>query len=589
MRPTMMRALVVTVAAASAALSACDDGTPVHRGYGSRQISQLRDTKFYFEGARGDIVLYAIGNGPVDSTLFSLDLRTGAVVQDGASYDSIPFPQYTFPSDPSARYHCSYESGADGNQEVRIDDAQTGATTTLSDVAFLSNCPTDGDSAVKVWRIDTGGYETLWTGPFDNLQMASVDLVVLHPFGSFSAGTTATTVLAWRSANPNALGIYSIDLTTFAVTELVAPVLAGGAWADGATPGGVLDSATLDQGADSPLAVGDHFLYWRLMSDGTAMLFAGPFASGPAPELALFTAGLSLAKRGFLRSTTGQSLSRSVLPTWQNSADPTAGADDIQIWDDARQRLLTCPAAIKSTAVGVLSDDHTRLLEFVLQQPVDPAIEPELPTGPVLLVDLAGPASGAAACTTIVDANVNVAGLSPDGSAMFWLVEPPAPARTSQLYVAASDGSAPRLVDDDWIEGPPNAPRFVGPSQLEVDIAADLVWADVHDDPVVSHPIAERTSGGAIDRGRWLIAGYDESIQDGTATLGIVNRDTGEKKQISPDVAAFLTPDLADQRVVPAPDRTSSDPLRIVYLVRGRNPSPQDGLWVADIYPSDTP
>jgi hypothetical protein len=270
--------------------------------------------------------------------------------------------------------------------------------------------------------------------------------------------------------------------------------------------------------------------------------------------------------------------------------DPSTGASDLLIWDDVRQRLLTCPAAFQSTAVGVLSDDHSRLLEFVLQNPTDEVIEPELPTGPVLLVDLTGPASGSAACTTIVDGSVNVAGLSPDGSAMFWLVEPPFPAPTSQLYLAAADGGAPRLVDDDRIVGPPHAPHFVGPSQLEVDIAGDLVWADVHDDPIVSHPIAERTTGAVIDRGRWLIIGYGKSSQDGTATLGIVNRDSGDRKVISPDVATFLTPDLADPLGLVRPAaRSSTDPLRIVYLVRGRNPSPQDGLWVADIYPSDTP
>jgi hypothetical protein len=40
---------------------------------------------------------------------------------------------------------------------------------------------------------------------------------------------------------------------------------------------------------------------------------------------------------------------------------------------------------------------------------------------------------------------------------------------------------------------------------------------------------------------------------------------------------------------MPSPLRTASDPIRVVYLVRGRNPSPQDGVWVASIDPSDTP
>lgn len=593
-RPVMTRALVVTVAVAgAAALSACGDnggGTPVQRGYGSRQISQLRDTKFYFEGARGDIILYGIGTAPVDTINFTIDLRTGLVTEDpDPGFADVPYPQYTFPSDPNARYHCSYDIGTDGTQEIRIADAQTGQSTTLTDVALASNCPTDGDPSVMVWRFDGNGHQTLWTGPFDNLQMAPLDLTVVNPIGGLTATSTAVTVLAGRSATR--LGIYSIDLTTFASTELVPPVSTGATWADGATPTGVLDSATLDPKAPIGVGiVGDHFLYWRAMADGGETLFAGPLTSGPARELALFSAGGSSVKLGYLRTTMGKNLSLATLPTWQRGVDPTRATSDLLIWDDVRQRLLTCPAAFQSTAVGVLSDDHSRLLEFVLQDPIVQDIGPELPTGPLLLVDLTAPASGSTACATIVDANVNVAGLAPDGSTMFWLVEPPLPAVTSQLYLAAPDGSEPRLVDDDRIEGPPHAPHFVGPSQLEVDIFADLVWTDVHDDPLVSHPIAQRTTGAAIDRGRWLIIGYDKSGQDGTATLGIVNRDTGEKRVISPDVATFFSPDLPDALgfVRPA-ERSSTDPLRIVYLVRGHNPSPSDGLWVANIYPSDTP
>jgi hypothetical protein len=139
--------------------------------------------------------------------------------------------------------------------------------------------------------------------------------------------------------------------------------------------------------------------------------------------------------------------------------------------------------------------------------------------------------------------------------------------------------------------GPPNEPRFVGASQLQLQIGGDLLWLDVHDDPLLTHPIVEHVQGTAIDRGRWLISGYDASDQDGTARLGVVNRDTGEKRQISPDVTEFMSPDSSSSlgaMVIPGP-RAAGDPLRIVYLVRGRNPSSQDGLWVASITKEDIP
>ena len=96
--------------------------------------------------------------------------------------------------------------------------------------------------------------------------------------------------------------------------------------------------------------------------------------------------------------------------------------------------------------------------------------------------------------------------------------------------------------------------------------------------------------GPVIDRGRWLILGYAASVQDGTARLGIIDRETGGERLISPDVLTFMSPDIANgnNNVYP-PNRGADEPIRIVYQVRGRNPSSQDGLWVATINQSDIP
>jgi hypothetical protein len=594
------RAWVGAAALAAATLPACGDGPPPQRGFGSRQVVQLRDPSFSFMGARGDVVLYAVGTDPTTSYL-SVDLRTGAVATHDSMYSDIPAPEYTFPADPNARFHCSYGADDTGDSAFRIDDAQTDTRTTITGGSNASRCPTDGDPTLMIWRADDTGHLKLWTGPYDDLQMLAIDLVIKQVLGSFSDAGTSLDVLASRSSQPDALGIYSLDLTTFAVGEVVAPTLAGGAWASGTAAAGVSDSASLfaDPNSywDGVFPIGDHYGYWRAMADGSVRLFVGPFASGPAREVALFDRDPSAVTDGYLRATTGDYLgpAASGIAIWQrwhgNCAGTGCGYSDLLIWDDARQRLLTCPSAFTSTAVGVLSDGHDRLAAFVLQNPVDTSATPSLPTGPLLTIDLTNSAGGSTACTTLVAADVNVAGFAPDGSSLFWLVQQPYPATTAQLTLAAPDGGAPRVIGADRIEGPPHEPHFVGPSQLEVDIDADLVWIDTHDDPIATHGIVNRTRGGAIDRGRWLIIGYDSSQQDGTADLGVVNRDHGDKRLISPDVAAFFSPDIPSYvsgLVLPAP-RTASDPLRVVYLVRGRNPSPQDGVWVASVYPSDTP
>jgi hypothetical protein len=599
------RVWVGAAALAAATLPACDGGTPVERGFGSRQLVQIRDSSFAFSGSRGDIVLYSVGTDPATTSYLSVDLRTGAVAAHDAMYSDIPAPEYTFPADPAARYHCSYGADAMGDSELLIDDAQTGTRTTITDAFATASCPTDGDPTLKLWRHNRAGTLELWTGPYDDLEMAPLGLTITRIVQPLRATDVAVAVYAQATAN-SGFGLYSIDLTTFTATEVIPPGLSGGAtWAEGSTPEGPSASMNVAQdvnpsnGSGGIIPIGDHFGYWRLMSDNTWTFFVGPLASAPARELALFNGPMSGSTLGSVRSTTGAYLSASDAGVliWQrwpgNCSSSSCGSSDLLIWDDVRRRLLTCPSAFASTAVAVLSDDHDRLAAFVVQNPSDTSPVPSLASGPLLLVDLSNPAGGSAACTTLQAADVSVAGFAPDGSSLFWLVPKPYPSADAQLYLAAPDGSGPRLIGDDRIEGPPHEPHFVGPSQLEIDIDADLIWIDTHDDPVVTHPIVDRTRGGAIDRGRWLIIGYDSSQQDGTAHLGLVNRDTGAPpRQISPDVTRFFSPDIPSYGtgvVMPSPLRTASDPIRVVYLVRGRNPSPQDGVWVASIDPSDTP
>jgi len=582
------RLLLLAVLAVS--LSACDDGAPVQRGFGSRQLVQLRDPTFHFLGSRGDIVLYSTGSAP--ESFLSVDLRTGVVATHDATFSDVPVPEYTFPADPNARYHCSYGLDAMNLVEFLIDDAQTGTTTTITGGVLTADCPTDADPTLRIWRLDDTNHFTLWTGRYDSLQMAPVDLVVVRIVQAVRHSDTAVSVLAARPTQPDAFGIYSIDLTTFAVTELVPPLLATGAWADGATPAGSLESASLFldhlQTWNGVFPISDHFAYWRVMADGSPpTLFVGPLASGPARELALFNQAPPAPQRVYVspaEGTTGPVAS--IPPMWQGT-----GSGDVLIWDDARQRLLTCASAIESLATGVVSSDRGKLAAFVSQEPGDDDYATSLRTGPLLLVDLTNPAGGTAACTTVAAGGITIAGLAPDGSSLFWMAQQP-PSMFGELWLAAADGSAPHLLGADSIEGPPHAPHFVGPSQLEIDINADLVWIDTHDPAAITHAIAEDVLGGAIDRGRWLITGYQASSQDGTATLGVVNRDSGDKRVISPAVVKFFSPDIYDPAataVVPSPFRTAADGLRIVYLVQGRNPSAQDGIWVATINPSDIP
>ena len=110
----------------------------------------------------------------------------------------------------------------------------------------------------------------------------------------------------------------------------------------------------------------------------------------------------------------------------------------------------------------------------------------------------------------------------------------------------------------------------------------------MHDDPVRPHYITEQAFGTPIGLGRWVVTGHDYSDQDANGSLALVNRDSGEHRPISSAVDSYTSP---DRQPVPADARgvvnEDGKPVRIVYLVRGRNPSPQDGLWIATITKDD--
>ena len=121
-------------------------------------------------------------------------------------------------------------------------------------------------------------------------------------------------------------------------------------------------------------------------------------------------------------------------------------------------------------------------------------------------------------------------------------------------------------------------------------IDGDLVWIDTHDDPILTHAIAEQVIGPAIDRGRWLIMGYAASVQDGTARLGIVDREMGGERLSHPTSSTFMSPDISTatttctRPIEPPAIRSGSSTRCAVAILRSH-----DGLWVATINQSDIP
>jgi hypothetical protein len=548
-------------------LSACGSGTPAPRGFGSRLLVPTRDRTVSFTGVANGIATYQTSTGGGFAN-WQLDLATGEVQPrdspDGGSGQTGFSCQQTGVNDVSS-------------VSLIVTNLETGQQSLVYGVAQVWVCPTDANPILTVVRFDATGARTLWSGPPDQLQMVPLPVTLAVEFPIILSGDAVT---VFAGVDPNAVGIYSIDLQTFAVTELIPPTLGSGAWASGATGTGPLASSTVRLPPDAtPTALqifpDHHLVYERTMSDGATIVFAGPMTSGPATELALFEiapTGQILTFPQFFTSTKANVLLTAY--QYQDPYDPTQPAPaSLFVWDDAHAQLLACALPELIDQVGVASPDGTQL---VLGAPLAKNRDDTgIAVGTTVLASTPS-APVTAGCQVFGRDHVNFAGYSLTGDSVFWLID------QDTLWTASGDGSDARQIGTGEIVDP----HFAVGTELEMFLSGDLVWVDATDPSNTVHDIAVSTFGDVFDigattrasEGPWLITGYDLSGQDGTGSLALFNRnDLGRTQKISPEVASF---EVGKAGPTPAGALPTLD---VVYLVRGRNPSPQDGIWVATI------
>ncbi len=581
------RAIACGVVACALGLSACGGGQPATRGFGSTELEPIRDSTLVLEGENGPgVVVYGTGGPgggvPASANYWTLNLSTGAVENNGAEFPSSPSSS---PPPPPPPYTCTetFYAGA-STFMLQIVDNSSGAETDVDDVVSCALCP-GADGILIAFTVDASGDVVLSTGPFTalvpvplSLQVGFVDSWTFDPV---TGVPTAVMVRAASRLAPDQLGVYTIDLASYAITPDIPAMPASVAWAAGAIPAGSSQSTSVGGRA---VSAGDHYLYPRKMSDAGTTMFAGPFFSGAASELALFQipAGSSVPMGWWVASSPSSvgSYQESSQISWQ--LDGAVGAaSNLMVWDEANQQVIACPSAPQANLTGVRSPDGSKIL-FATPQ----GCCQYLGSGPLSLLTLGnGQMNGS--CTLLAASNVVTAAFSPDGSAMFWLVQPTA--GETQLWVAAGDGSGAHMIGTGLMQNVHFA--VPGEAQLELILNGDLVWLDLHDSTVQLHYIAEQVFEEIYDIGvgGWLITGYNYSTQAATATVGLVNRNTGEKRPISPDTSQFIV--LAGRTDADGGlflDSSSSPVvLTVVYVVRGRNPSPQDGIWSATITMAD--
>ena len=241
--------------------------------------------------------------------------------------------------------------------------------------------------------------------------------------------------------------------------------------------------------------VGDLFVYNRAMSDGGITTLVGRFAAETPNEIAVSWCAPREPIEGVGMRPSGEQIVGSPGAAAWRHHDPNRSDDGSWSGTAARDGSSAVGGRGRSRG-GALSPDGRHLLFVVQPNQVGTA------RGRLVLVspELAGVGDGSAACAYLAPRVVAAAGFSPDGASMFWRIQDAD--IDAELWVAASDGSAERLVATDVIAGGVNAPHFTGDSQLELQLDEDLVWFDVRDESAQTHSIAEHVFGTVIDVGR---------------------------------------------------------------------------------------
>jgi hypothetical protein len=575
---------------ASVAVAACGGDAPVARGFDSREVLPLRD---------GTTLLWSVTNnggdfsliystepaGAQSPTYWSLDTATGTV-------ESLGDVQPASITARGGRYFCYLRADQTaGTGTLEVFDFKTGTQMAIDGVITAAACPANDGTLTAFLADPTTGGPVLSTGPYLALQTValSMDVESVGDWLYDASGAPSGVLVAATSATaPGAFGLYTLDLGSYGFTEDVPATAGSTAWATGATPAGTLQSTTLATGGSQAIrAVGDHFVYARNMSDGGITMFVGPLTGGPASELALFRAEPATVSSSnvvvYTSDDDGVPVTRAPLVGWAPASIATSAAtgfSTLVLWDDAARLVVPCPSSPGASPMGWLSPDGSRALFAADRRAYGAA------PAAVTLLSLGAAQGGNDSCLALATAGGTGADFSPDGQALYWTVGDES--TKAQLWAAAADGSNPRMIGSGVIRGV-GFLRDSGSERLEFYFDEDVGWVDLHDDPIVFHDIIKRAFDAFPDLGNsWLLAGYDFSNQDGTGTLGLVNRDSGTTHQISTAVETFTVNAEAPSTAGGAPgsgDATAAPAsvYDVAYLVRGRNASAQDGIWIARV------
>lgn len=614
--PRALERLGVAGAIAVTALaSGCGGGGPPARGFGSRQLVEGRDADLRLagidaEGTRLYLRRPAATPGVPERSFDLTVVDTASAQQQPLATSVSRFYEGEGPAGrPAPLFIHSFDLvpgtpvlGPDGHvvgtsvgsvaDKLTIVEPDTGASTTIADLANDDVCCASTTAPMAMVRTRPEGKRTLpsgqtellgtlWFGPYDSLRPVTPELFVL---GHTDPDADGMLVLAATAAAPEPVGIFHVGADGVSLQEVVPPVLRNGEAVPG--PAGLPAAPP----APSPTIVAA--LFAKLCADAADAGGAGrcfllyrramTVDTGP-PDPTLLTLPPTRLFAHFLDEERELELPLSQLPasnldrvlspspdrralTWEVPGGATT-ISALATWNLDTGRVKVCHSGYVTSSVAWRADGAA----FAALTTVEVAAGGSGARG--LILETVGDAP----CTRVAAMDVVNFEFSPDGRHLLWLTVPSDGDPT--LWLADGDGLGARAlvsVADLSTAGFLDDHRVL--FRRARSEGYDLSLLDLDEQPIREHPLGEITFGPAVPiTSRFMLLAHDYASQDETATLSLVDTLTGDRQLVSRAVSHFLVRTAWQAGATPAAH------VPLAYTVKGRNPSDQDGVWVADI------
>jgi hypothetical protein len=588
--------------AAAVIAGACDVGHPPARGFGSRQVLSDRSaTAPHFNDDHSKLFFGRPTPGAPDGSslidLSSLDLASSMETPiatavsyyfEGLGPTGRPSPLFIYSSDNTP-------GAATGLSTLTILEPDTGERTVIDRLGNSFACCDSTVGPMVMFRdgppagaMNAGSgvlFGSLWLGPYKQLREATGLAVSSYAYPE-DKGLLVVAEPSSVFLGPPAFGVLRVGYDgTVVETVVPASMTKAEPILGQPMPATPLQSSSLDPGtgiqerclpvpAGAPAGTSPRcFVTYRREVQGMNTVRFVHFLDEDR-ELIVPHSGRSLGSNTF--DVLGTSLDHEELFMWVGLPSVDGGNPSLWTWNVLTGDVSNCllPGDTSGNQIWLPSGGGFAIP--TAQSDVNPFDASR--SGQIVVKTF-----GDVACTTVSGPLISF-DFAPTGSAMITLQRSATETAMNDLAVLDSPGATPRTLagaTSFW------RTRYLDQSRALLWRFAPeglgLSWIDPTQAAPVDNPIAEQlmTDPIVVSPGRLLI-GHEFVTQDETGTLSVFDLDAGTSTLVSRSVSELAVAYVGNATASTSGDQGPSE-IPIAYVVKGRNPSGQDGIWVASV------